>query len=184
MILWQLFTAFFKIGLFAVGGGLATVPFLFELSEETNWFSSADLVKMIAVSESTPGPLGVNMATFTGIQTAGVVGGFVATIGLVLPMLIVILIISHFLTHLRVNKWVNAAFLGLRPAVAMMILSFVLKLLYQLGLGAVKAQTEMSCAVLFCLFLALTTRFKGHPIFFILFAACVGIVRYFLQIKM
>ena len=87
-----LFFEFFKIGLFAVGGGLATIPFLYALSDKYHWFSSAQLVDMIALSESTPGPLGINMATFAGFQTIGVLGGAISTFGLVLPALFVIII--------------------------------------------------------------------------------------------
>ena len=93
MIYWTLFFEFFKIGLFAVGGGLATIPFLFDLTKRFDWFSTQDLVSMIALSESTPGPLGVNMATFAGFQTTGVLGGIIATVGLGLPALFVIVLI-------------------------------------------------------------------------------------------
>ena len=87
MIYLSLFFEFFKIGLFAIGGGLATLPFLLNLSEKTGWFTEQQLVQMIAVSESTPGPVGVNMATFVGVQSAGVFGGLIATVALVLPAL-------------------------------------------------------------------------------------------------
>ena len=85
MIYVTLFFEFFKIGLFAIGGGLATIPFLFQLTEKFDWFDVAELTNMIAVSESTPGPLGINMATYAGIQAAGLFGGIVATLGLVVP---------------------------------------------------------------------------------------------------
>ena len=84
-LLIQLFLEFFKIGLFAVGGGLATIPFLHQLAEKYTWFTVETLVDMIAISESTPGAMGVNMATYTGFTTAGIPGSLVATLGLVLP---------------------------------------------------------------------------------------------------
>lgn len=96
-LLIQLFLEFFKIGLFAVGGGLATIPFLHQLAEKYTWFTVETLVDMIAISESTPGAMGVNMATYTGFTTAGIPGSLVATLGLVLPSIVIIIIIAHFL---------------------------------------------------------------------------------------
>ena len=89
-LLIQLFLEFFKIGLFAVGGGLATIPFLHQLAEKYTWFTVETLVDMIAISESTPGAMGVNMATYTGFTTAGIPGSLVATLGLVLPSIVII----------------------------------------------------------------------------------------------
>ena len=85
MIFLQLFYEFFKTGLFAVGGGLATLPFLEDISQRTGWFTSAQLADMLAISESTPGPIGVNMATYVGFETAGILGSLCATVGLVMP---------------------------------------------------------------------------------------------------
>ena len=116
MIYLQLFFEFFKTGLFAVGGGMATLPFLYDMAEKTNWFTSGQLADMIAVSESTPGPIGVNMATYVGFTTAGFWGGLIATLALVTPSVIIIVIISYFLKAFRENKYVDAAFYGLRPA--------------------------------------------------------------------
>ena len=116
MLYLQLFWEFFKTGLFAVGGGLATLPFLQDMADRTGWFTHAQLADMLAVSESTPGPIGVNMATYVGFTTGGVGGALVATIGLVAPSVIVILIVAAFLKAFRNSKWVNAAFYGLRPA--------------------------------------------------------------------
>ena len=90
MIFLRLFWEFFKTGLFAIGGGMATVPFLFDISARTSWFTPSELANMIAISESTPGPIGVNMATYVGFETAGILGGLVATIGLVTPSVIII----------------------------------------------------------------------------------------------
>ena len=92
MIYLRLFYEFFKTGLFAIGGGLATLPFLSDMADRTGWFTHAQLADMLAVSESTPGPIGVNMATYVGFTTGGVGGALVATLGLVAPSIIVILI--------------------------------------------------------------------------------------------
>ena len=104
MILLRLFFEFAKTGLFAVGGGLATIPFLQDLGARTGWFSAADLSTMIAVSESTPGPIGVNMATYVGFLTGGVPGAVTATVGLIAPSVIVILIVAAFLQAFRDSK--------------------------------------------------------------------------------
>ena len=94
MILLKLFWEFVKTGLFAVGGGMATVPFLYDISDKTGWFTHAELANFMAVAESTPGPIGVNMATYVGFTTAGIPGAVVATLGLVTPSIIVIVIIA------------------------------------------------------------------------------------------
>ena len=97
MIWLSMFWEFFKTGLFAVGGGLATLPFLYHISERTGWFSAEDIANMIAISESTPGPLGVNMATYAGFQALGIPGGIFTTLSLTAPALIVITIIYAML---------------------------------------------------------------------------------------
>src|SRR5699024_7204340 len=112
----QLFYECFKTGLFAVGGGLATLPFLYDISDRTGWFTYEQLADMIAISESTPGAIGINMTTYVGHITAGFLGGIVATIGLVTPSIIIILIIGRFLTRFRDNPYVDSVFYGLRPA--------------------------------------------------------------------
>lgn len=121
MIYFQLFFEFFKVGLFSVGGGLATLPFLYDLADKMQWYTRADVSNMIAIAESTPGAIGVNMATYAGYTTAGVLGGIVATVGLVTPSIIVILIIAKLLSQFAQNKMVKSAFFGLRPASLAMI---------------------------------------------------------------
>ena len=112
----RLFWEFFKTGLFAVGGGMATVPFLKNIGLATGWYSQTDLMNMLAVSESTPGPIGINMATYVGFTVAGIPGAVIATIGEVTPSIIVILIVAAMLTKFRNSKYVENAFYGLRPA--------------------------------------------------------------------
>ena len=101
MILVRLFFEFFKAGLFAVGGGLATLPFLQEISQKTGWFTQNDLMDLIAISESTPGAIGVNAATYAGFHTYGVIGGIVATFGLVCPSVIVIILFTKVLERFK-----------------------------------------------------------------------------------
>ena len=112
----RLFYEFFKTGLFAVGGGMATLPFLKDIGASTGWYTQTDLMNMLAVSESTPGPIGINMATYVGFTVAGVPGAVIATIGEVTPSIIVILIVAAMLKKFRDNKYVDRAFYGLRPA--------------------------------------------------------------------
>jgi len=121
LVFWE----FFKIGLFAVGGGPATLPFLMELTRHYDWFSMKELTDMIAVSESTPGPLGVNMATYVGFHTLGTLGGIVSTVGLVIPSIIVITIIATFFHRMNQNPKVQAVFTGIRPAVTGIIAAAV-----------------------------------------------------------
>ena len=115
MLYLRLFFEFFKTGLFAVGGGMATLPFMYDISDRTGWFTHAQLADMIAVSESTPGPIGVNMATYVGFATGGVPGAIVATLGVITPSVIVILIVARILKSFRENVYVDSAFYGLRP---------------------------------------------------------------------
>ena len=117
----RLMFEFVKTGLFSVGGGLATLPFLYEMSDKTGWFSHADIADMIAVSESTPGPIGINMSTYAGFRTAGIPGGILASLALAFPSVVIILIIAKFLEKFRDNRYVNSAFYGLRPASIAMI---------------------------------------------------------------
>ena len=116
MIYLRLFFEFFKTGLFAIGGGLATLPFLQDMSARTGWFTTDQLADMIAISECTPGPIGVNMATYAGFLVRGIPGAVTATLGLICPSVIVILIVARILKRFKDNKYVQAAFYGLRPA--------------------------------------------------------------------
>ena len=112
----RLYYEFFKTGLFAIGGGMATLPFLHDIGETTGWYTQAQLMNMLAVSESTPGPIGINMATYVGYTVGGILGALIATIGEVTPSIIVILIVAMMLKKFRDSKYVNDAFYGLRPA--------------------------------------------------------------------
>ncbi len=188
MILLKLFWEFFKTGLFAVGGGMATLPFLYSMSTSTGWFSHAQLADMVAVSESTPGPIGVNMATYVGFITAGIPGAVVATLGLIAPSIIIILLISRVLEAFRRNKYVDAAFYGLRPCSVGLIAAagvLVVKLaLFDTELykqtGALPDLFKFKCIVLAALLLVLTRLVKPiqklHPVWLILASAAVGVL--------
>ena len=179
MIYLQLFWEFFKTGLFAVGGGMATLPFLYDISDRMGWFTHAQLADMVAVSESTPGPIGINMATYVGFLTGGVGGAAVATLGLITPSIIVILIVFAFLEKFRESKYVNGAFYGLRPASTAMILAagvLVVKATFlPNGLAAMDWRLPVLAAVLLLLTNAVPQTKKLHPIVFILGSAAVGV---------
>ena len=170
MLLLKLFWEFFKTGLFALGGGMATVPFLFRMGENTGWFDATALTDMIAVSESTPGPIGVNMATYVGYKVSGITGALVATLGLVLPSVIIIVLIAAFLDSYMEKPLVKSMFAILRPAATGMLCFAFLKLA-QIAVADVKT---VVCFILFtvCVF----TLKKVHPVVWILAGALVGIL--------
>ncbi len=192
MVILEMFIRFFFVGLFAVGGGLATLPFLIDMGETTGWFTQTDISDMIAISESTPGPLGVNMSTYVGYQVGsqfGVAGGFigalVATVGLVLPSLIVILIISRVLMKFRQSKYVEYIFYGLRAASLGLVAAacfgvakitfFSSEVFSQTGeiFQAVNYKTIILSALIFIFM----KKFKKlHPVAIIIAAAAVGII--------
>ena len=188
-LLLTLFFEFFKTGLFAVGGGMATLPFLYDMSaRHPDWFTTAQLADMIAVSESTPGPIGVNMATYVGFRTAGVLGGLITTLGLVTPSVIIILLIARVLKQFRENKYVDAAFYGLRPCSVGLIAAaglLVVKIAlfdfdaYALS-GAISDLFRVKALILTAVLLVLTRAVKAtkklHPIVFILGSAVVGVL--------
>lgn len=189
MILLRLFFEFFKVGLFSVGGGLATIPFLTDLGLRTGWFTSGQLADMIAIAESTPGPLGVNMATYVGFTSFGVLGGVVATLGLVCPSIIVIMIIARFLQRFRQSKVVDGVFYGLRAASVALITAAMLQvariaLMFHEYLDPVRGVTRIQLfywpAILLAAVIFVVSRYtrlkKFHPICFIAFAAVVGIL--------
>ena len=186
MLYVRLFWEFFKTGLFAVGGGMATLPFLYSMSDTTGWFSHAQLADMIAVSESTPGPIGVNMATYVGFTAAGIPGAVIATLGLITPSIIIILIIARVLAAFRQNKYVDAAFYGLRPCSVGLIAAaglLVVKIaLFDFDLfkeTGVLLDLFNGKAILLAAVLIVLTRYvkplkKLHPVFFILGSAAIG----------
>lgn len=178
MTLLTLCWEFFKTGLFSIGGGLATLPFLFEMSaKHPDWFSVQDLTNMVAVAESTPGPIGVNMATYVGSTVAGIFGGILATLSLILPSIIVILIIARILEKFSENKLVKDAFYGLRPAVVGMLFASVLSV-FESSLfgGSFFGGIDWKHFALFAVLVLGVFKIKKHPILFIGIGALVGII--------
>ena len=194
MILLKLFWEFFKTGLFAIGGGMATVPFLQDISAKTGWYTAGQLADMIAVSESTPGPLGVNMATYVGYTVGseqlgspamGILAAVIATLGLIAPSVIIIIIIAYFLKRFRSSTLVDAALYGLRPAsVALISAAGVdIVLIAVLPVDSIYhiAQSALSWkALVLAAAVAAATNWKKlknlHPIWFIAASAILGVV--------
>ena len=195
MILYlRLFYEFFKTGLFTIGGGMATVPFLYKMSTATGWFTHNDVANMIAVSESTPGPIGVNMATYIGFVTGmaengilgAILGSIIATLGLITPSIIIILIIAIFLKNFKDNPYVKSAFYGLRPASSGLItaagLTIVVENLFHgnlsdgFSIGMINWIGLALGVVLWILTNKVEKTKKLHPIILIGLSAIVGIV--------
>lgn len=183
-----LFYEFFKVGLFSVGGGLATIPFLRRIAERYPWFTVEELSDMIAVSESTPGPVGINMATYAGYRAGfscggvpfGILGGIVATLGILCPAIVVICLVSRALTRFRDSTLLKSAFYGIRPAVAGLI-GGAMVTVYQSALFRTSpdgASVPFAPAlVIFAVLTALYFRFdRLHPVLFIAAGAAVGIL--------
>lgn len=184
MIYLKLYFVFFKIGLFSVGGGLATLPFLQELISKYGWITSEELINMIAISESTPGPIGINAATFVGNTTSGVFGGIAATMGLITPSIIIIIIVAHYFSKFSDKHIVKSAFYGIRPAVAGLIgaVGFeVAKItLFNLEKYFVTRKLldlfNIKGIMLFIVMLYGIDKYKKHPIVYIIAAAVIGII--------
>ncbi len=192
MIYLQLFYEFFMTGLFAIGGGMATIPFLYDISDKTGWFTHAELANMIAVGESTPGPIGVNMATYVGFLTGqdvagipgAILGAVIATLGLVLPSIFIIIIIAAILNQFRKSKYVQNAFYGLRPASSGLIaaagISVAATTLFFAEASGWMNKFNWKGIALAVVLWVLTNLVKPtkklHPIVFIGFSAIVGII--------
>ena len=189
MIYLKLMWAFFKIGMFSVGGGMATLPFLYDLSDKTSWFTHTQIADMLAVSESTPGPMGINMATYVGYTVAGIPGGILASLSLITPGIILALLIMGILDKFRDNKYVEGAFYGLRAcsigliaAAGLMVvrITFLLEGVGISGVGSFFGAINYKAIILAAILLYLTRFFKPtkklHPIAFIAFSAVCGIV--------
>ena len=184
MIYLRLFLEFFKIGLFAIGGGLATIPFLQQLIDKYGWFTSQELVNMIAISESTPGAIGVNMATYVGFEVAGIPGAIIAAIGLEVPSIIIILIIAHYFMRFAEQSIVKAGFYGLRPAVTGLIGAAGFEVA-RVSLFNMEKYVDtkklldlfdLKAVILFGILVFLTNKYEKHPIVFLIAAGVIGVV--------
>lgn len=176
MELLQIFIEFFKIGLFAVGGGLATLPFLYDLAERCSWITIADITNMIAISESTPGPIGINMATYVGYINSGIAGAVIAPLGEVLPSLIIIIIVAKFLQKFRESSLFNDIFYTLRPASVGMIVAAGIGVVKLAFFGETYYDFFWQGGILAVLLLIAMKKFKLHPVVYIAISAVVGVI--------
>lgn len=173
MILLELYYEFFKIGLFAIGGGMATIPFLRHLSIATEWFPLSFIVDMLAISESTPGPIGINMATYAGYNVSGILGGFVATLGMVTPSIIIVLVVAGYMEKFSKSKTLEHAFVGLRPAVTGLIAVAGFDII---RIAVIQPDIDPKKIVYFVFIFYMIKRFKRHPVAYVAISALVGVL--------
>ena len=175
---------FAKISVFAIGGGLASLPFLYAISDKYGWYSHAVLANIIAVAESTPGPIGINMATYVGFTAAGIPGGVLATASYAFPSVIIGVIVAKFLEKFKASPHVEAAFYGIRPAVCGLIAAAGFKIMtislvdldvFQLT-GSVLDMLKLPAIVMFAVMTVMNYKLKWHPVIYIAAAAVMGII--------
>jgi len=183
-LLFRLIFEFFKTGLFAFGGGLATIPFLEEMGSNFGWFSVDTLTTMIAISESTPGPMGINMATYVGYHTYGILGGLITSLALVAPSIIVVCLIASMYDQFKQSKMIQAIFSGLRPAVVGFIISACIGIFLTTLFNIDAFTASKSVFKLFNFYSIITVIVllsinhykKLNPIYTIVFCAFIGIL--------
>jgi len=181
MLIVRLFYEFFKIGLFAIGGGMATLPFLYNLAgTHPDWFNTSQLMDMVAVSESTPGPMGVNMSTYVGF----IFGGVCATLGLVIPSIIVILIVAKILNKVKDNPTVQKVIYGIRPASMGLIAGAAVLVMKEALInvdlfkqtGNITDLFEIKSIIFAVILYILMVKYKKHPIIYVAFSAVIGCI--------
>lgn len=184
MILFELFINFFFIGLTSIGGGLSTIPLMTEILTTKGWMVQTEIIDMIAVSEMTPGPIGINMATYAGNKAAGIPGGIIATLGLVAPSIIIIIIVAHFYTKYKNNEYVNKTMTIIRPVVTGLIAAVCANLavisLFNIELARetgsfLQIFNLMPILIGIVVFIA-NFKFKVHPVILIVSSAVIGII--------
>ncbi len=176
MLAIKMIIEFFKTGLFAIGGGLATIPFLKEMALNYGWFTLDDLQMMINVAESTPGPIGINMATYVGFNNMGVIGGLITTLSLVCPSIIVIILVAKALDRFKDSKVVTAVFKTLRAAVLGLVLYAVYDIFKKTLFSSVTI-INVKEFIIYALVLGISIKFKKiSPIAIIAGCAVIGII--------
>ena len=184
MIYLQLFYEFFITGTFIFGGGLAAIPFLQRIGEDTGWFTTTELMDMIAIAEATPGPIGINMATYAGFTAAGIPGGIIASVALLLPSVIIALTVARLLVRFRKSKYVQSVLYGLRPASLGLISAAGLTVFSLVIFGTEVSSMIRDGSIEFLDFRALifaailfiaTNTLKAHPIIYLAISAVIGI---------
>jgi len=184
MIYLLLFWEFLKVGVFAIGGGMMTLPFLYDISDRLAWFDRADIVNIVAVSVAAPGPIGINMVTYAGYHVAGIAGGLIAALSLALPAIIITLIVAGFLSKFSENRYVQWVFYGLQPAIVGLVASVCIDLLKISVVPADRFKASgylgdlinIKALILFAVLYFAISRYKRHPFFYIAAAAIVGMI--------
>lgn len=169
MIYLQLFWQFFQIGIFSFGGGYATLPFLYEIADKFHWYTTSDLTNMLAISSITPGPVGVNVATFAGFNSAGILGSLLATTAVILPSFVIVTIVSKTLEKFKTNRFVKNAVRSLKPAGCALLTSVGIKLLFTSNL-------YLFGTLLLILLIILSFIKKLDPLFYLGVSAVAGLV--------
>ena len=173
MIYLTLVYEFFKIGIFSFGGGYATIPFLYNISEVYGWYTVKELTNMVAIASMTPGPVGINVATFAGLKTAGIPGSALATVSEMLPSLFLVIIVSKILTKFSKSFFVKSLIETLKPISCALLLS--------VSIGLLKPQiTDIKAMILLGILLLISWKSKKSPLFYMLIAGCTGAVISFL----
>ncbi len=188
MIYLDLFWTFFKIGLFTIGGGQAMIPMIMTNVVEKGWLEQTALIDFIAISESTPGPFAVNIATYTGIETAGIFGAICATLGVVLPSVIIIILVAKLLSSFMKKKAVGEVFTGVRSTVTGLLLSVFVTLVLTMLFGITDIKNVGTVSVDYIgiiLFAAIFPisfiKIKGKkmkPILLVILSAALGVLCY------
>ena len=177
MIYLFLFFEFFKIEIFSFGGGYATMPFLYHISDKYHWFSYEELSRMLAISSITPGPVGLNVATFAGFKTSGVLGSIDATIAIMIPSFIIVILISKILKKFKDNFYTKAILYALRPAAAAMMLFKTY--IFPFKDTSVFDSIDIKAFVLFILLVLISLKLKKDPLIYLLIGAFFGIILHF-----
>ena len=174
MIYLQLFLEFFKIGLFSFGGGYATIPFLYHFSQVYNWYSLEELTQMVAVASITPGPVGINVATYAGLKSAGVLGSVLATTAEMLPSLFLVIIVSKLLKKFSDNFYVKSTIETLKPVSCALLTS--------VAIGLLKPEIrDIKAMILLGVLLLLSWKSKRDPLYYILVSAITGVLLVFVR---
>ena len=168
-VLLELFTSFFTIGLFGFGGGYAILSFIQREVEQRGWMTTERFADLIAISQSTPGPISINMATFVGYQVGGVPGALLATLAVILPGMILMTLLALFFFHFYERPAVQALFQGLRPAVVGLIAAAA----WQIGHVAITNWIAIVITLVCC---GLIAKYKPHPAILVIGSALAGIL--------
>ena len=169
MILIHLFVEFFKIGMFSFCGGYATIPFLYHISQVYNWYSIDELTQMVAVASITPGPVGINVATYAGLKSAGLLGSALATVAEMLPSLFLVIIVSKLLKKFSDNFYVKSIIETLKPISCALLTS--------VAIGLLKPEIkDLKAMILLAFLLLISWKSKKDPLFYIALAALIGVI--------